>query len=109
MQTIEDRYIDAEQRVAELIDKLPKAVLAQVMRMLAQNLIHHRQQTGIEISIEDTMIAMNCELSTEQKHLLNIEALAELTASKLAAANPSKVRIKLVLLCGSQTVTIYIR
>ena len=77
-ETPRERFIRLEQLAVELIDKLPTAVLGQVARMLAQNLIHHRWQTGIEIPIEKTLMAMNDgSLNTEQKHRLNAEALGE--------------------------------
>ncbi len=41
-ETPRERYFRIEQKVTELIEKLPKTVIGQVARMLAQNIAHYQ-------------------------------------------------------------------
>ncbi len=83
-ETPRERYFRIEQKVTELIEKLPKTVIGQVARMLAQNIAHYQLQTGVDIPIEATMVLLNSPhtgpLDSDGVHALNAEALGELVS-----------------------------
>ena len=86
-ESVAERYIRAEQTLQDLIERLPKELIGQVLRMLAQNIAHYQAQTGTDIPVEETMIFFNSPVQAgidkETLQALSAEALEDL-ASLLA-------------------------
>ena len=51
-ESVTERFIRAERTVYDLIERLPKELVGQVLRMLAQNIAHYRAQTGVDIPVD---------------------------------------------------------
>ncbi|MCA9886472.1 MAG: hypothetical protein KC708_26045 [Anaerolineae bacterium] len=83
-ESVTERFIRAERTVYDLIERLPKELVGQVLRMLAQNIAHYRAQTGVDIPVEETMILFNspAQLGIDQATLqaLSAEALEDLAS-----------------------------
>ena len=77
-ESVTERFIRAERTVYDLIERLPKELVGQVLRMLAQNIAHYRAQTGVDMILFNSPAQLGIDQATLQA--LSAEALEDLAS-----------------------------